>query len=83
MRPAELTVRQDERWHEAQRWLWHQRKHARPGADIWHLRFHWQTENERLWRQVQEGTYRLSPMQVYRRADDRDWRSGALQMRWF
>ncbi|ENW0691890.1 hypothetical protein ACOIPX_004998 [Salmonella enterica] len=74
---------QDEAWHEAQCWLWHQRRHAPPGADIWHLRFHWQAENDRLWGLVQEGKYRLSPMRIYHRSDGRGWRNGALQMRWF
>lgn len=77
---------QDAQWYEAQRWLWHQRRHARPGADIRHLRFHWQTENERLWRLVQEGAYRLTPMKIYRRADGEglaQWASpDALVLKW-
>ncbi len=85
MYPENNTL-QDAQWYEAQRWLWHQRRHARPGADIRHLRFHWQTENERLWRLVQEGAYRLTPMKIYRRADGEglaQWSApDALVLKW-
>ncbi|ATM75317.1 transposase [Serratia fonticola] len=50
-------------WEQAYRWLTHQRRHAPANADIWHLRFHWQTRKERLWQQVSNGDYRLMPMQ--------------------
>ncbi|EBF0843297.1 transposase [Salmonella enterica] len=53
-------------WNEAWIWLCRQRHHAPVNADIWDLRFHWQRENPRLYRQVLNGEYRLSPLQVFR-----------------
>lgn len=50
-------------WEQAYRWLIHQRRHAPANADIWHIRFHWQSNKERLWQQVSNGGYRLMPMQ--------------------
>ncbi|EGT3611690.1 transposase [Morganella morganii] len=77
---------QDEFWYEAQRWLWRQRKHAPANADIWHLRFHWQTENDRMWELVQAKEYQLRPMRVYRRADGQgiaQWGAAdALVLKW-
>ncbi|EAT7400340.1 transposase [Salmonella enterica] len=53
-------------WQAAWEWLCRQRRHAPVHADIWDLRFHWQRENPRLYREVLSGAYRLSPLQVIR-----------------
>lgn len=50
-------------WEQAYRWLIYQRRHAPANADIWHLRFHWQTLGARLWQTVANGHYRFTPMQ--------------------
>lgn len=76
----------DEFWHEAQRWLWRQRKGAPANADIWHLRHHWTETGEQMWSRVQQGSYRLMPMRVYRRLDGQgiaQWSAGdALVLKW-
>lgn len=45
-------------------WLWlrARRKHAPHNADIWHLCHHVERLLPQIWQQVDEGTYRLSPM---------------------
>lgn len=45
-------------------WLWlkNSRKHAPHNADIWHLRHHADRLLPQIWLQVDNGTYRLSPM---------------------
>ncbi|WAY95574.1 hypothetical protein O3T13_16380, partial [Serratia marcescens] len=53
-------------WQAAWRWLCQCRRHAPPNADIWHLRFHWAQQEKQLWQQLQNGRYRLAPMQVLR-----------------
>ncbi|NTY88403.1 transposase [Serratia fonticola] len=50
-------------WEQAYRWLVYQRRHAPEHADIWHVRFHWQTLDAQLWQTVIQGQYRLTPMQ--------------------
>lgn len=57
----------DTEWQKAYIWLCTQRKNAPAGADVWDLRWRWETHNEseRLFRSVTEGRYLLSPMQVY------------------
>lgn len=73
-------------WTEAAHWLWRQRKHSPPGADVWDLRFHWQTVRHELFRQVTEGRYRLKPMLCYRtRGGERlaQWSAAdALVLKW-
>lgn len=54
-------------WLQAWQWLCHRRRKAPPDADIWHLRFHRERELPRIIREAENGTYRLSPMQVIRR----------------
>jgi RNA-directed DNA polymerase len=51
-------------WIAAYRWLCQRRMRAPPNADVWHLRYHWPVLNDRLYRRVLAGQYRLSPMQV-------------------
>ncbi len=51
-------------WEVAWNWLIKQRKKAPHNADIWHLRHHAATLLPRIQQQVQDGTYRLSPMQT-------------------
>jgi hypothetical protein len=46
----------------AYRWLCTQRRHFPDHADIWHLRFHWQTERARIQEALARGTYRFEPM---------------------
>ncbi|MGF3666999.1 reverse transcriptase domain-containing protein [Salmonella enterica] len=55
-----------QRWRDAWDRVCRQRRLAPVHADIWDLRFHWQRENPRLYRQVLNGEYRLSPLQVFR-----------------
>lgn len=59
---------------------------SRGSSDIWHLRFHWHTENDRLWNLVQKKDYRLSPMRIYHRSDGRglaQWSAAdALVLKW-
>lgn len=50
-------------WEQAYRWLVHRRRHAPENADIWHVRFHWQTLDAQLWQTVIQGQYRFTPMQ--------------------
>lgn len=38
----------DEHWEQARARLWHTRRNAPVNADIWHLRFHWQQDSERI-----------------------------------
>lgn len=57
----------DDEWSTACQWLWKQRKNAPPDADIWDLRFHWKNEERRIWNDINNLKYRLSPMWVYRR----------------
>lgn len=51
-------------WLNAYTWLCHARRNAPVNADIWHLRFHWNTEGARLLQCVLEGQYRLSAMML-------------------
>ncbi|VFS47171.1 hypothetical protein [Budvicia aquatica] len=44
--------------------LCHSRRDFPANADIWHLGFHWKHEKERLYRQVNAGQYRFSPLQL-------------------
>ncbi|MCE5983552.1 reverse transcriptase domain-containing protein [Pseudomonas sp. LF19] len=47
---------------EAFDWLCTRRRHYPVHADIWHLRFHWQTERVRIRNALAGGTYRFEPM---------------------
>lgn len=40
-------------------------ENAPSNADIWDLRFHWGIEEARIWNDISNLKYRLSPMQVY------------------
>lgn len=53
----------EQAWQQAWYWLCDRRRHHPVNADIWHLRFHWPYLSPRLWQQVQNGDYRLQPMQ--------------------
>lgn len=64
---AHLRLSLTEEYREqARAWLWRTRRNAPANADIWHLRFHWEQEGERIWNEVNAGMYRLSPMLVFR-----------------
>lgn len=54
---------------DAMKWRCQQRKRFPPDADIWHLRFHWNTIRPQLLVSLNAGTYRLSPMQLIRKAN--------------
>src|SRR5690606_8685648 len=49
-------------------WLIRRRHRWPPDADVWHLRFHWQQEGPDILSRLNSGHYRLSPMQVIRKA---------------
>ena len=53
----------------AYQWLCQQRRHYPDNADIWHLRFHWQAERERILGELRQRRYRVSPLQPIRKAD--------------
>lgn len=53
----------------AWRWLCRSRRHYPPNADIWHLRFHRQTEIPALLQALHLGEYRLSPLQIIAKFD--------------
>lgn len=61
-----MTPSATEDWLKAYDWLCRSRKRAGHNADIWDLRFHWPGEQDALFRQVTDGTYRLSPMRIVR-----------------
>lgn len=58
-------------WQQAYLWLCQQRRHAPANSDVWHLRYHWARDGQRLLQTVLQGGYQLSPLQVIgrRRAD--------------
>lgn len=76
----------DDEWETACQWLWKRRKNAPPNTDIWDLRFHWGSEEARIWNDINNLKYRLSPMQVYRRVSGEklaQWCSrDALVLKW-
>ncbi len=51
-------------WRAAYLWLCRQRRSAPDNAEVWHLRFHWRRDGKALLRKVEQGRYRLSPMQL-------------------
>lgn len=54
----------EQAWQLAYDWVCLRRRHYPAHADIWNLRFHWVTQGPTLWALVQQGRYRLRPMQV-------------------
>ena len=47
----------------AYEWLCRQRRNYPDNADIWHLRFHWGSERERILAELRHRNYRVSPLQ--------------------
>ncbi len=54
---------------EAYQWLCKQRRNHPDNADVWHLRFHWDTERPRILKALHQGDYVLSPLQSITKAD--------------
>ena len=50
-------------------WLCKQRKHYPANSDVWHLRFHWTTERERILTAITTGSYYFKPLQLITKAD--------------
>ncbi|EEA7260294.1 hypothetical protein TM79_004846 [Salmonella enterica subsp. enterica] len=50
-------------------WLCKSRRRFPANADIWHLRFHRNTERARILRSLHAGTYRFQPLSLVSRAD--------------
>ncbi|EGZ4409823.1 hypothetical protein ACS34_004964 [Salmonella enterica subsp. enterica serovar Poona] len=50
-------------------WLCKSRRRFPANADLWHLRFHWNTERARILRSLHAGTYRFQPLSLVSRAD--------------
>lgn len=73
-------------WQAAWRWLCQRRRHAPAQADIWHLWFHRARDDAALYRRVQAGRYRLSPMQIIHPRGDEShaqWSAqDALVLKW-
>lgn len=67
-------------------WLLRQRCQASHKADIWDLRFHRDIYLERIWRQVDNGEYRMLPPQLIRTGKQDDivlWSAtDAIVMKW-
>lgn len=63
--------RQAQDWATAYRWLCQRRQHAPANADVWDVRSRWAQQYARWLDTVLAGEYRLSPMQVYRRRNQR------------
>jgi RNA-directed DNA polymerase len=61
-RPITLDQLSDAIVDEAFDWLCARRRHYPAHADIWHLRFHWQTERVRIRDALVGGTYRFEPL---------------------
>ncbi|MHC8327412.1 hypothetical protein [Pseudomonas sp. LB1P83] len=59
-RPITLDQLSDALVDEAFDWLCTQRRHYPVHADIWHLRFHWQTERVRILDTLAGGTGTIS-----------------------
>jgi len=54
---------------QAYQWLCHQRRDFPPDADVWDLRFRWQSERECLVEELVSGSYRLGALSVVTKAD--------------
>lgn len=61
-----MNKKPDPLWDEAFEWLCRQRRHAPHNADIWELRWSWNTECKMLYKAVTDEHYRLSPMLIAR-----------------
>ena len=71
----------EQAWQLAYDWVCLRRRHYPANADIWHLRFHWATQGPTLWALVQQGRYRLRPMQVL--GEHAQWGAAdALVLKW-
>ncbi|MEY0231398.1 reverse transcriptase domain-containing protein [Providencia manganoxydans] len=73
-------------WIVAYQWLCQRRQHYPANADVWHLRFHWDSQGKRLWQAVNNTSYQLKPMQVITAWDGRQsvqWcAEDALVLKW-
>lgn len=54
---------------DAYEWLCRQRRHHPENADIWHLRFYWAKERNRIIQALRTGDYYFAPLQVINKAD--------------
>ncbi len=54
---------------QAYQWVCEQRRNYPENADIWHLRFHWQSERARILQSLCVGNYDFAPLQVIAKAD--------------
>lgn len=61
---AEGETASEAAWRAAYLWLCRQRRSAPNNAEVWHLRFHWRRDGKALLNKVEQGRYRLSPMQL-------------------
>ena len=50
-------------------WLCKQRKNFPPDADVWHVRYHWNTIRCDLFKQLRKQTYQLSPLPRVTKSD--------------
>ncbi|WP_336193968.1 reverse transcriptase domain-containing protein [Providencia stuartii] len=73
-------------WVLAYHWLCQRRQHYPVNADIWHLRFNWLDDGEKLWNLVRSGQYCLKLMEVITAWDGRrtvQWcAEDALVLKW-
>lgn len=60
---------EDVSWNEEYAWLCQQRFHFPPNADVWHLRFHWREERQRLIQDLKTQTFRFEPLQCIEKAN--------------
>ncbi len=56
-------------WDEEYAWLCKQRRHYPPNADIWHLRFNWPMEQQRLSQLLLSQEFCFEPLQRIEKAD--------------
>ncbi len=54
---------------EAYQWLCKQRRHYPANSDIWHLRFHWEAERQRIIHALSKGDYYFAPLQLLKKSD--------------
>ncbi|STB73298.1 reverse transcriptase domain-containing protein [Citrobacter koseri] len=84
LHPAGPYARLEQAW----QWLEQQRRHAPDDADIWHLRHQAQNDGaflRTLLQTLQAGEYRLAPLQLHGRGDERKavWSArDALVLKW-
>ncbi len=53
----------ESKWDTAYHWLCKQRRNYPINSDIWHLRFHWESEKLNLIKDLNSGCYQFSPLQ--------------------